>query len=249
MSDDRRDAPQGADGPEEESRLHDETDPRPQDDAGGEEVPPDGEDPDGEDPVAEDPVAEDAGAEDAGAEDPLASDPSDPSTLPEEEEGEPGETPRASTGDEIALLTAELDTTRRERDEYLDGLRRLKAEFDNSRKRMERERERIYEMASERVVTGLLPVLDSLERALEVEGDLREGVRATRDQLHEVLRREGLVPIESDGEAFDPSVHEAVMGQLSDEHEDGTIIQTFERGYVLNGRAIRPAKVVVARQG
>jgi molecular chaperone GrpE len=150
---------------------------------------------------------------------------------------------------ELALLTAELAVTRRERDEYLDGLRRLKAEFDNSRKRMDRERERIFQTASERIVSELLPVLDNLERALEAEGDVREGVRVTRDQLADVLEREGLVPIDSDGEAFDPSVHEAVMGQPSDEHEEGTILQTFERGYVLNGRAIRPAKVVVARQG
>jgi molecular chaperone GrpE len=64
-----------------------------------------------------------------------------------------------------------------------------------------------------------------------------------------VLNEEGLSPVASDGETFDPNVHEAVMGQPSEEHEDGTVIQTFERGYLLNGKPIRPAKVVVARQG
>jgi molecular chaperone GrpE len=139
--------------------------------------------------------------------------------------------------------------TRRERDEYLDALRRLKAEFDNSRKRLERERSRILQAASERLVVELLPVLDNLDRALEAEGDIREGVYATRDHLVEVLRSEGLVPVASDGQPFDPNVHEAVMGQPSEDHEEGTILQTFQRGYVLNGKPVRIAKVVVARQG
>ena len=94
----------------------------------------------------------------------------------------------------------------------------------------------------------LLPVLDNLDRALEAEGDIREGVRATRDQLVDVLGNEGLLPVASDGQPFDPNVHEAVMGQPSEEHEEGTILQTFQRGYVLNGKPIRAAKVVVARQ-
>ena len=150
--------------------------------------------------------------------------------------------------DEATVLSVELETTRRERDQYLDALRRLKAEFENSRKRQERERSRILSMASERLVQELLPVLDNLDRALEAGGDIREGVQATRDQLAEVLGDEGLLPVASDGQPFDPNVHEAVMGQFSEEHEEGTIIQTFQRGYLLNGKPIRPAKVVVAKQ-
>jgi molecular chaperone GrpE len=145
-------------------------------------------------------------------------------------------------------LTAELEAMRQERDEYLDTLRRLKAEFENSRKRQERERSRLLETASERLVVELLPVLDNLDRALEAEGDIREGVRATREQLADALGKEGLLPVASDGQPFDPNVHEAVMGQPSDEHEEGTILQTFQRGYLLNGKPIRAAKVVVARQ-
>lgn len=150
---------------------------------------------------------------------------------------------------EIEALAVELEATRRERDDYLDALRRLKAEFENSRKRQERERQRILQTASENLITELLPVLDNLDRALDHEGDVREGVRATRDQLADVLGREGLLPVASDGQSFDPNVHEAVMSQPSEEHEEGTIIQTFERGYVLNGKPIRAAKVVVASQG
>jgi molecular chaperone GrpE len=174
--------------------------------------------------------------------------PGDPLSL--EQTGEdPGtiEEPADAEEDSSSALAEELEATRRERDEYLDTLRRLKAEFENSRKRQERERARILETASERLVVELLPVLDNLDRALEAEGDIREGVRATRDQLADVLAKEGLLPVASDGQPFDPNVHEAVMGQPSEEHEEGTILQTFERGYLLNGKPIRPAKVVVAR--
>jgi molecular chaperone GrpE len=150
--------------------------------------------------------------------------------------------------DEAAVISVELEATRRDRDQYLDALQRLKAEFENWRKRQERERIRILSMASERLVQELLPVLDNLDRALEAGGDIREGVQATRDQLADVLGEEGLLPVASDGQPFDPNVHEAVMGQVSEEHEEGTIIQTFQRGYLLNGKPIRTAKVVVAKQ-
>jgi molecular chaperone GrpE len=152
------------------------------------------------------------------------------------------------TQDELSALVHELEAARKERDEYLDDMRRMKAELENSRKRQERERKRFVQLASEKLVRELLPVLDNLERALEAEGDIREGVQATHYQLLAILEQEGLVPVVSDGESFDPTVHEAVMGQPSEEHEEDTIIQTLERGYVLNGRPIRPAKVIVAKQ-
>ncbi len=172
-------------------------------------------------------------------------------TYPEAEEEELETDPEEETEtarEEILALSNELETLRRERNEYLDNARRMKAELENSRKRQERERTRLAQLASERLVRELLPVLDNLERALEAGGDIRGGVRATRDQLVAVLEQEGLTPVASDGQSFDPAVHEAVMGQPSDEHEEDTIIQTLERGYVLNGKPIRPAKVVVAKQ-
>jgi molecular chaperone GrpE len=186
-----------------------------------------------------DPASLEQTGEDPGAvEEP--EDTPDPESLMEEEPG--------LAEEELAALAEELEATRRERDEYLDTLRRLKAEFENSRKRQERERARILETASERLVVELLPVLDNLDRALEAEGDIHEGVRAIRDQLADALAKEGLLPVASDGQPFDPNVHEAVMGQPSEEFEEGTILQTFERGYLLNGKPIRPAKVVVAKQ-
>ena len=161
---------------------------------------------------------------------------------------ETDDVPEEALAEEALVPLAEFAAVSAERDQYLDSLRRLKAEFDNSRKRQERDRTRILESASEKLVQELLPVLDNLDRALESEGDIREGVRVTRDQLADVLANEGLLPVASDGQPFDPNVHEAVMGQPSEDHEEGTVLQTFQRGYLLNGRAIRPAKVVVAKQ-
>jgi molecular chaperone GrpE len=201
-------------------------------------------------------LGDDAWQEDGAVEEAEGS-PVDPAALengespgaPEDTEAEPATNEEPDPEwDEAAVLSVELEATRRDRDQYLDALQRLKAEFENSRKRQERERIRILSMASERLVQELLPVLDNLDRALEAGGDIREGVQATRDQLADVLGEEGLLPVASDGQPFDPNVHEAVMGQVSEEHEEGTIIQTFQRGYLLNGKPIRTAKVVVAKQ-
>ena len=185
--------------------------------------------------------------------------PMDPGALAEPEnaddvvEDESAETqasePETSTEQEVLAFSEELEIIRAERDEYLDALRRARAEFENFRKRQERDRARLLELASEKLVAELLPVLDNLERALEAGGDIRGGVQATRDQLARLLESEGLTLVSSEGEHFDPNIHEAVMGQPSEEHEEGAIIQTFQRGYMLNGKLIRAAKVVVAQQG
>jgi molecular chaperone GrpE len=150
--------------------------------------------------------------------------------------------------EETPAFSKELEAVRGERDEYLENMRRMKAELENSRARLEREHARSLELASERLVKELLPILDNLERALEADGDIKEGVEATRDQLEGILTQEGLNPISSEGQDFDPAVHEALMSKPSDEHEEDTVIQTLERGYVLKGKPIRPAKVVVAKR-
>ena len=151
--------------------------------------------------------------------------------------------------EEILALSRELEVVRKEREEYLDNMRRMKAELENSRTRLEREHARSVELASERLVKELLPILDSLERALEAEGDIKEGVEATHNQLVGVFAQEGLNPISSEeGQSFDPALHEALMSKPSDEHEEDTVIQTLERGYVLKDKPIRPAKVVVSKR-
>jgi molecular chaperone GrpE len=181
---------------------------------------------------------------------PFKDEPSQEGLSAQHEQGESGTGAAEEAGqEETPTSSKELEAIRKERDEYLDNMRRMKAELENSRTRLEREHARSVELASERLVKELLPILDSLERALEAEGDIKEGVEATRDQLVDVLTQEGLNPISSEeGQSFDPAVHEALMSKPSDEHEEDTVIQTLERGYLLNGKPIRPAKVVVSKQ-
>jgi molecular chaperone GrpE len=150
---------------------------------------------------------------------------------------------------EAEVAAAELEQTRAERDEYLDALQRLKAEFDNYRKRAARDQESLVARAHERLVKELLPVLDDLGRALEAaeeheEGKLEEGVKLVHRALSDVLRREGLSEIETDGR-FDPHVHEALLTQPSDA-EEGAVIEVVQKGYRLGDRVLRPARVVVA---
>jgi molecular chaperone GrpE len=136
-----------------------------------------------------------------------------------------------------------------ERDEYLNDLKRVAAEFDNFRKRVARDQESLVIRATERLVKELLPVLDDLERALQAaeqheEAKLEEGVRLVHRQLAESLRREGLEEIPTDGK-FDPHVHEALLSQPS-EDEEGTIVEVLQKGYRLGDRVLRPARVIVA---
>jgi molecular chaperone GrpE len=137
----------------------------------------------------------------------------------------------------------------KERDEYLDSLQRLKAEFDNFRKRTENERAAQAARASEALVKELLPVLDDLERALEAANQhenakLEEGVALVHRALAGLLAREGLVEVETEG-AFDPHTQEALLSQTSSEPE-GSVIQVLQKGYRLGDRVLRPARVIVA---
>ncbi|HMI98549.1 MAG TPA: nucleotide exchange factor GrpE [Gaiellaceae bacterium] len=143
----------------------------------------------------------------------------------------------------------ELEALRVENEELIDTLQRVKAEFDNYRKRAARDQESLVARAGERIVKELLPVLDDLERALEAahaheEGKLEEGVELVYRQLEQLLDREGLVPVATDGK-FDPHVHEALLTQPS-AAEEGAVIEVLQKGYRLGDRVLRPARVVVA---
>ena len=150
-----------------------------------------------------------------------------------------------AASDELASVTLQ-------RDEYLDALQRLKAEFDNYRKRVAREQLELTTRANERLVGELLPVLDDLERALEAaaaheEAKLEEGVALVHRALADLLARNGLTEIATDG-AFDPHTQEALLSQPSSEDE-GTVIQVLQKGYTLGDRVLRPARVVVSAGG
>ena len=161
-------------------------------------------------------------------------------------EAQVAEAAAQAIADELAVVT-------RERDEYLDHLRRLKAEWDNYRKRVQRDNEELRLRAAETVVESLLPVMDNMSRALDAgdrheEGQLLAGLNLVAGQLRGTLAGHGLEEIEVEpGTMFDPEYHEAIVAQASEEYDEGTVTQVLERGYLLHGKLLRPAKVIVAR--
>jgi molecular chaperone GrpE len=145
--------------------------------------------------------------------------------------------------------TDEFAALKQERDELLETLQRVQAEFDNYRKRAARDQQGLVARAHERLVKELLPVLDDLERALEAaeaheEAKLEEGVALVARSFAAVLQKEGLQEVATDGK-FDPHVHEALLSQPS-EAEEGSVIEVLQKGYRLGDRVIRPARVVIA---
>ncbi len=148
------------------------------------------------------------------------------------------------------LLLRELAEARQEAGESLDNLHRVAAEFDNYRRRVERDHADNIERASQRVIESLLPTLDAMDAALAFEAQtpaeekILDGMRSTRTQLLETLARDGLKPIPALGEPFDPRVHEAVSGAQGG---DGELFVKDElrRGYTMHGRVIRPSLVTV----
>jgi molecular chaperone GrpE len=146
--------------------------------------------------------------------------------------------------EELEQTVDPLAEAERQRDEYLDALQRLKAEFDNYRKRVARDQQELAARAHERLVAELVPVLDDLERAINHEGDIEEGVRLVHRALAAALAKEGLAEIATDG-AFDPHTQEALLSQPSSE-EEGTVIQVLQKGYTLGDRVLRPARVVIS---
>jgi molecular chaperone GrpE len=161
--------------------------------------------------------------------------------------------------EDLQQVTADFDDFRSkavpqdEAQEYLDDLRRVAADFENFRKRTQREMAENIERASQRVVMGLLPVLDSFdlavahEPATDSEANLLGGVNSTRQQLLDALAREGLEVIPTVGEAFDPEMHEAVSMEGTPEHP--VVVGEMRRGYTLRGRVLRAALVAVGEDG
>ena len=135
-------------------------------------------------------------------------------------------------------------------EEYLATAQRVAADFENYRKRAARDQESLVARAHERLLKALLPVLDDLERALEAasaheEAKLEEGVALVHRSLADLLAREGLVEIATDG-AFDPHVHEALLSQPAEDAEPGSVLQVLQKGYRLGDVVVRPARVIVA---
>jgi molecular chaperone GrpE len=139
----------------------------------------------------------------------------------------------------------------RERDDYKDRWLRKSAEFDNYRKRIERERREHADQAIVDILQELLLVVDDFDRALTVSGDeggaYRKGVELIHAKLHDMLRKQGVTPMEVVGSDFDPNIHMAVMHEESPDHREGEVIGELQKGYMLHDRLLRPAMVKVAK--
>ena len=166
-----------------------------------------------------------------------------------------GEPPAAEPDEAIVAL-------QRERDALKEQFLRAAADFDNYRKRIERERRELSEYAAADVLLELLPIIDNFERALQASASapgatadkpaeseaFRRGVELIHKQMLDLLRKRGVTPIDAHGADFDPNVHQAVIHEPSDAHREGEVMQELQRGYKLGERLLRPAMVKVAKR-
>jgi molecular chaperone GrpE len=164
----------------------------------------------------------------------------------------PKETPAGDPQPAAAATAPDPSDVERERDEFKDLLLRKSAEFDNYRKRVERDRQSLSDATAASVMEELLPLVDDLDRALKVEagGDVesyRRGVELIHSKLNEILRKRGVRPIEALGADFDPYYHQAVAHEHAEGKREGEVIEEFRRGYMLGDRLLRPSMVKVAK--
>lgn len=155
---------------------------------------------------------------------------------------------RGSTS--VADVEAEMEALRAERASYLDRLARLQAEFDNFRKRSVKEQQDFRDYALAEALRSLLPILDSLDRALKTSDasvqDFHSGIELIDKQFHDALAKLGVEPIPAEGEVFDPNLHQAIQMVDTAEVEDNHVIDELQRGYRIKDRLLRPAMVRVA---
>jgi len=152
--------------------------------------------------------------------------------------------------DPVQAMAAERERLAEEYAALYDKLLRKQADFENYRKRVERERQELRQQATMEVVREMLPTLDALERALAIagggEGEFRAGVQLIARQLWDTLSRMGVEVMETRGQKFDPHLHQAVEMVETTEHEDQTVLEEWQRGYLFRKRLLRPAMVKVA---
>jgi molecular chaperone GrpE len=187
-----------------------------------------------------------------------------PATEEEEQEKETEESPvPEGTGaeaepteevDELTALLQELEEQKAKAAEYLDGWQRARAEFANYKKRIEKEQEDMIKSANGAFIAKLLPVMDDFERAFQtLPLDLMGmtwlgGIALIQRKLQVLLEQEGVTIIESEGQMFDPTLHQAVTHEESEEHEEGQIMGEVQKGYKIDDKVLRPSLVRVARK-
>ncbi|MGA7460581.1 MAG: nucleotide exchange factor GrpE [Candidatus Korobacteraceae bacterium] len=171
--------------------------------------------------------------------------------LPPADTGEDTPAAPAPEVSKSADLQSDLEKAQAERAAYLDRLARLQAEFDNFRKRNAKQQQEYRDYALADALQTLLPILDSLDRALKTNAasleDFHQGIELIDKQFHDALSKLGVEPVPAEGAAFDPNLHQAVQMVDTDEVEDNHVIDELQRGYRLKDRLLRPAMVRVAR--
>ena len=183
---------------------------------------------------------------------------SDPKTAPGSQVPDTNGPGTEAPDEAASAVLGDLEALRaraRERDEFLDLLQRTRADFANYQKRSQKEREQERRYQYGPLVLELLPALDNLERATAAarqaneKGPLVQGVAMVQNQLLDILKRHGVVPIDADGKPFDPNLHQAVMQQPAPKGQPpNTVLQVLERGFMIHDRVLRPAKVIVSAQ-
>ncbi|MCX5692475.1 MAG: nucleotide exchange factor GrpE [Candidatus Omnitrophica bacterium] len=156
------------------------------------------------------------------------------------------------------LLTSEefkaLEDKVKKSDEYFDRLLRLQADFDNYKKRLEKDKIEFIKFANEEIIAEILKIIDDFERAVEAGKTkhdfdvLYKGIEMIHNDLRNFLKEEGIKEIEAKGKPFDPHEHEAMMQEETDAHPEDYVIEELQKGYTFNGRVIRPSKVKVAKR-
>ncbi|ABF42244.1 GrpE protein [Candidatus Koribacter versatilis Ellin345] len=161
------------------------------------------------------------------------------------------ELPAAENETAATSADAEIEALRKERDQYLDRLARLQAEFDNFRKRNAREQQDYRDYAVVDALKTFLPILDSLDGAAKSDAQdldqIRSGIELIDRQFHDALAKLGVQPIPAEGQPFDPNLHMAIAMEDTDAAPDNTVIGELQRGYKIKDRLLRPAMVRVAR--
>lgn len=175
-----------------------------------------------------------------------------------ETEEEETDTPESAEETPVAEIVedeeglSELEQAQQEAKEARDEMLRMRAETDNLRKRLQKEKQDCVQFANERLIKQLIPIFENLDRALKAPDtnveSLKEGVQLTSDQVHALFKKENVEPIKAVGEPFDPSVHEVLSQMESNDHDENTVIEEFSKGYRMNGRVLLPSRVVTAKK-
>ena len=170
--------------------------------------------------------------------------------------GNPSETNQAEKSEDTEQLREQLEAVKQEANQEHDRVLRLSAEFENYKKRMNRQMDEFRKYANEALLKDLLSVVDNLERALNTsekdagaatQDTFIEGIEMTLNEVLKILSRYHVTPIDSLGKPFDPVFHEAVMQEASDEQPENTVINEFQKGYLIHERLLRPSMVVVSK--